>query len=79
MRLLKRYVLHPGMVCSKIDGGLHFIDAITLAGLHCVYMSECFVYDLRNPVFKFHQGELVHLYPREDGEYPVFRNMKETQ
>jgi hypothetical protein len=75
MKAKKRYVLHPGYVRSRIDGDLHFITAAVLAQLYNVPMRKCVVH---RPGDVFTGSglpkNLVHLYPRYDGDYRVRRH-----
>jgi len=64
---MKRYILHPGFVRSRTDGGIHYIGAVELAQLYGLALRDCVVkIDWRNGEGRF--GE-VHLYPRIDGNY----------
>ena len=38
------YILFPGMVVSKADGDVHYIDAPTLARLYGLDIRECIVH-----------------------------------
>lgn len=59
-----KYVLHPGFVRSA-DGDTRYIDAMTLAQLYKVDLSNCVT--PRNP--RSEDPGLKHLYPRANGAY----------
>lgn len=73
----KKYVLHPGYVRSAIDGDIHHISDVKLIQLYRVNPREC----IQDSIYK--EGEwmrgytieelqkLIHLYPRQDGDYRV--------
>src|SRR5437763_16714066 len=72
---LKRYVLCPGPVTSKIDGDLHYITARQLAFLYQVPMNECYV-DSGSMHWKTgktqeHLDSLIWLFPDFHGRYKV--------
>lgn len=71
---MKKYVLHPGFITSVNDGDRHFIDALTLARLHCVDINDCYV--VRHPTREHgFASSGKHLYPRRFPEdYPRFCN-----
>jgi hypothetical protein len=72
-RRLPRFVLHPGMVKSRTDGDMHFVGIGQLASLYRVPLTECVVAtEFRLRLFTPAELErMVHLYPREDGDYSV--------
>jgi len=75
MTTKKRYVLHPGWVWSRTDGDRHFIPAAVLARLYKVPLRECVVHrpgDVFTGVGL--PKNLVHLYPRYDGDYTLEKN-----
>lgn len=67
-----RIFLHPGYVKSKNDGDVHFITAKQLATLYCVDINKCHVVYEGDPAI-IPQYDDRHLYPRYDGDYPIFR------
>ena len=76
-----RYLLCPGLVRSRVDGDLHFVDAGRLAWLYGVRREECLVLPplqcgalgadrVRTELIdRVVRGELVALRPRADGRY----------
>lgn len=73
---LPRYVLHPGIVRSKYDGQNHYVGIGRLANLYGVPMRECVVAHDRIRLMGLSDAQLdrmVHLYPREDGDYELRR------
>ncbi|AWM87351.1 hypothetical protein [Microvirga sp. 17 mud 1-3] len=64
------YVLHPGIVVSRYDGQEHYITAQQLAGLYRVNQNDCAVYRSENDQYRTPRP-LVHLYPRDDGNYTL--------
>ena len=70
-----RYVLHPGYVISRNDGGRHFVDAPRLARLYGIDIRDSAVVFGDMPDFREQPGD-VHLRPRRDGDYrlPLLAN-----
>jgi hypothetical protein len=72
-----RYVLHPGRVVSKNDGGVHMITAEKLAQCYQIPITECIVVredaafeEQRMASEKMTRyPNLIHLHPREEGDY----------
>lgn len=65
----KKYLLFPGYVISQNDGDRHYINAIVLARLYSINLSECIVCDRS---VNFHQSEnLISLYPDSTGVYKI--------
>lgn len=62
-----RFILCPGWVTSKTDGGSHYISASHLAMLYGLKQGDFYVeqgnFKLRSP--------LPRLYPRFDGNYTL--------
>ena len=71
---MKKYVLHPGYVWSRTDADRHFITAAVLARLYKVPMRECVVCrHTDNVSTRGLPKNMIHLYPRYDGDYRVER------
>ena len=72
---MKKYVLCPGPVTSKIDGDRHYITARRLAFLYRVSMNECYVdsdsMDWKIGKTQDHLDSLIWLFPDFDGQYKV--------
>ena len=62
-----RYLLCPGSVISREDGGLHHISAAELASLYGVPYSECWV----ERISESYPLDIIRLYPRRDGDYTL--------
>ncbi len=77
---MKKYLLCPGPVTSKIDGDRHHISASDLARLYGVQMSECVVrseslISTRGRGLNENNG-LIELWPRYDGNYKLPKDAK---
>jgi hypothetical protein len=75
----KRYLVHPGMVVSKNDGQEHYISAHRLMKLYQVDPRECLIQEPNDPFLPRGYDiyyPWIHLYPRYDGDYPIFRRTK---
>lgn len=71
---MKKYLVCPGTVISKIDGDEHYVDAGALIYLYDVDPRDCVISNTRKPqVVPDHLLDLIVLKPRHDGDYPVFR------
>jgi hypothetical protein len=77
MKMKPTYVLHPGVIKSHHDGLLHYINATRLAELYGVKIDECTIAPEPRPFDRAvtwrrdpYEG-LVHLYPRNDGNYAL--------
>ena len=67
---MKKYVLHPGMIRSRIDGDEHYIRAGDLARLYQVPWGECIIDDGQPGAFYDRtSARLIHLYPSYNGDY----------
>lgn len=75
---MKKYVLYPGLVRSKTDGQNHYINAVELCRLYQVKWDECIVIDKRKTLCIRNFSKMIHLYPREDGNYSLPKEPKET-
>lgn len=73
-----RYLLCPGLVTSRTDGGRHYVGARQLAVLYGAPMAACVVLPYSSPMNhgsrkalldRVRAGELVALVPRADGDY----------
>lgn len=64
------YVLHSGMVKSATDGQVHYVGAAPLANLYGVSMRDCVIYVSEDRLPRGSRP-LVHLYPRDDGNYTL--------
>jgi hypothetical protein len=74
-----RYLLCPDDVRSRTNGQVHYVPAMTLASLYGVQLSECVILPgTRTPddramreawLARAGAGEIVALWPREDGDY----------
>lgn len=75
------YILHPGMVRSRNDGDLHYIDAASLAQLYGVQLRDCVVHLYNEPLRLrgLDQEDLVHLYPRNDVSCKLERPTMNTE
>lgn len=74
-----KYAIYPGYAQSKNDGDIHYIGVAQLVKLYQVHISECIIIDSSRP--ETYEGwtdeflkSLIHLRPRYDGRYPIFRN-----
>lgn len=66
----EKYVLHPGPVVSQTDGQTHHISAHQLARLYGVRPVDCVVVFPNSPrLGDLRLRDLIHLYPRYDGDY----------
>ena len=69
----KKYILHPGQVIDPKTGESSRMNAITLANLYGVSLSECVVLNTHGKTpFKKITSDLtgfIHLYPRPNGDY----------
>jgi hypothetical protein len=64
-----RYVLCPGWIISKNDGGWHYISAAKLARCYGVNLRDCLI-ELPRKSRRFQAHEkMVFLNPRFDGNY----------
>lgn len=69
------YVLHPGFI--KTSGGTFYVEAMRLARLYGVSMTQCELYrePVLNPRTRYTEQRVtrreVHLYPRDDGNYSL--------
>lgn len=76
-----RYLLMPGLVRSRTDGQVHYINANHLAMLYRIPMAECIVMPPQTPanhrqrmglLDRVRSGELVGLLtPQTDGDYQL--------
>lgn len=70
-----KYVLHAGYVYSKNDGDRHWVSAIRLMGLYRLKGRDCVRIeserDEREKLRGVNPDELIHLYPRPDGDYSL--------
>lgn len=64
---MKKYVLHPGYVFSRIDNDKHYISSDKLKKLYNVDQAECVEFIPLRPYPD--QDKMIHLYPRYDGNY----------
>jgi hypothetical protein len=74
-----RYLLCPGDVQSRTDGQVHYVPALQLVHLYGVQLSDCIILPgNRTPMdrrlreawlARAAAGEIVALWPREDGDY----------
>jgi hypothetical protein len=65
-----KYVIHPGHVISKNDGERHYISAAQLMYFYKVRPGECVV-DHYDNYIPFEGRELIHLYPKYNGDYEL--------
>lgn len=72
-----KYIIHPGNVVSKKDGGMHFISYEQLINLYKLNPKECVPYEkvIGNNKFGLNEvmrsPEFTNLYPRKDGNYKL--------
>jgi hypothetical protein len=68
-----KYVVHPGFVTSCNDGQEHYITARDLVRLYGVNPAECGAVwpDDPSAIVGCDMTTLVHLYPRNDGDYKL--------
>lgn len=78
--MTRRYLLCPGLVRSATDRCMHYVDAVNLAQLYGVQMSDCIVLPrqrLDNHLVRMEllarasRGELVGLTVRSNGDYTL--------
>ncbi len=69
----KRFILHPGLVRSRVDGDTHFITAARLCELYGVHPNKCLAayWSCWDIYVARHFPDAVHLYPRTDGNYTL--------
>lgn len=73
----KKFILHPGIITSRLDGEDHYINAGTLAKLHKVDINECIIMTsakemnntLINGVTKEQMKKMINLYPNPNEIY----------
>ena len=66
------YVLHPGEVTSKTDGGKHFIDFNRLVRLYGLSVKMCEIYSGH----KLYTDNHIHLFPLYEGNYEEVANIE---
>ena len=66
-----KYIICPGTVISKNDGDHHYVSADRLIHLYCVDRRECIIDSLGRFRDRSYDA-LIKLYPRYDGNYPLF-------
>ncbi len=65
-----KYILHPGVVISTVDGREHYIDSYQLALLHKVKFDECVIaHQEEARLIDKTMKSIIHLYPNPDGIY----------
>lgn len=79
---MKRYMLHPGWICSKNDGDWHFIGVGQLVQAYRINIKECLVCAScqgREALPCTNEGNLINLFPRYDGDYESHRSLLEGE
>ena len=75
---MKKYVLHPGPIRSKVDGDWHTITARQLAFLYGLRLEDCYVvphvqytsiYSISIPPYPGRYEDYIHLFPLFEGNY----------
>lgn len=73
---MKRFVIHPDYVLSK-DGQRHYVSYTRLVELYGLPASQCINGVDYRP--DGHGRNLLHLYPRHNGDYQQFLKTKEEE
>lgn len=74
-----KYIIHPGLIRSKNDGQWHYIKYGDLIGLYdvsprdCRLATEVVLRSLRRC------DNVIHLYPRYDGNYKIKEESNENR
>lgn len=70
---MKKYIVWPGFIYSKIDNDMHFITTKQLMRLYNVPENECYIAEYNKPISFYEKEELKKLIPltvRNSGLYP---------
>lgn len=66
------YAIHPGFVISKKDKDRHYIGYNRLIALYRLDPKRCFHGERPESFLGRHDKDVKHIYPRSDGNYPIF-------